>query len=76
MNAAIVEFMVVTGTEWAKTAVAHTDTHRIHKKYTSSSTHTHPVALRGQLFVIGLSISYNTITHFFVDYDTVAPSSF
>lgn len=32
MNAAIVEFMVVTGTEWAKTAVAHRDTHRIHKK--------------------------------------------
>lgn len=40
MNAAIVEFMVVTGTEWAKTVVAHRDTHRIHKKYTSSSTHT------------------------------------
>lgn len=72
MNAAIVEFMVVTGTEWAKTVVAHRDTHRIHKKY----PHTHPVALRGRLFVIGLSILYNTITHFFVDYDTVAPSSF
>lgn len=35
VNAAIVEFMVVTGTQWAQAKVAHGDGPIIHQKYIS-----------------------------------------
>lgn len=82
MNAAIVEFMVVTGTQWAQTEVAHGEGHIIHKKSTRP-IHTLQVGQfeeRSGCFELAVvchsSLIFNTITHIFVDYETLAPLSF